>query len=366
MPVAPNLRILWNFGSLIGLCLAIQILTGLFLAIHYCPQVRSAFQSVVHIRQDVRGGWAMRAIHSNGASIFMFCIYAHIGRGIYHGSYHIVKVWIRGVGLLLLTILAAFTGYVLVWGQIRFWGATVITNLLRAIPYVGDTLVQWVWGGYSVDNPTLNRFFVFHFIVPFTIAILTVIHLVFLHQEGSSNPSSIPADSSKVTFHPYYLIKDFFGALLMFGGLGALIFHFPHILRDPDNFLPANSIRTPAHIKPEWYFLWAYAILRSVPNKLGGVLFMFRAIVVLTRLPVRVPNEFQGIVNCPPAQLAFWYLATILTGLTWIGASPVKYPYELLGQLFTLAYFIFFLLLPLITLIWFNLVGYSGPKYKQW
>nr|AFV57320.1 cytochrome b [Harpadon nehereus] len=271
LPAPSNISALWNFGSLLGLCLITQIVTGLFLAMHYTSDVATAFSSVAHICRDVNYGWMIRNLHANGASFFFICIYIHIARGLYYGSYLYMETWNIGVILLLLVMMTAFVGYVLPWGQMSFWGATVITNLLSAVPYVGGTLVEWIWGGFSVDKATLTRFFAFHFLFPFVIVAVTAIHLLFLHETGSNNPTGINSDVDKIAFHPYFIYKDLLGFVIMLAGLSALAFFYPNLLGDPDNFTPANPLVTPPHIKPEWYFLFAYAILRSIPNKLGGV-----------------------------------------------------------------------------------------------
>uniref|UniRef100_Q642W9 Cytochrome b n=1 Tax=Clymenella torquata TaxID=292503 RepID=Q642W9_CLYTO len=356
LPAPNNLSIWWNFGSLLGLCLGIQIITGILLAMHYTPHIDIAFSSVAHITRDVNYGWLMRTIHANGASLFFLCIYMHIGRGLYYGSYSYMETWNIGVILLLLTMAAAFLGYVLPWGQMSFWGATVITNLFSAIPYIGTNLVQWMWGGFAVDNATLNRFFAIHFFVPFIIAALTVIHLLFLHLTGSNNPLGIASDSDKIPFHWYYSSKDILGfiiVILMFAMLALLA---PNALGDPENFLPANPLVTPTHIKPEWYFLWAYAILRSIPNKLGGVVAMFAAVLILLTLPFTITQSRRSTSFYPLNQILFWTLITNMLLLTWIGGCPVEAPYELLGQIFTTYYFIYFMFNPILFYLWDNLL----------
>nr|BDA81284.1 cytochrome b [Rhinogobius similis] len=277
LPAPSNISAWWNFGSLLGLCLIAQIATGLFLAMHYTSDIATAFSSVAHICRDVNFGWLIRNMHANGASFFFICIYLHIGRGLYYGSYLYKETWNIGVILLLLVMMTAFVGYVLPWGQMSFWGATVITNLLSAVPYVGGTLVQWIWGGFSVDNATLTRFFAFHFLFPFVILAATVLHLLFLHETGSNNPAGLNSDADKIPFHPYFSYKDLLGFAIMLLALTSLALFSPNYLGDPDNFTPANPLVTPPHIKPEWYFLFAYAILRSIPNKLGGVLVLLQA-----------------------------------------------------------------------------------------
>lgn len=307
------------------------------MAIHYCPRVSGAFYSIAHISQDVNCGWIIRYIHANGASWFFILLYCHVGRGLYYGSYRLKETWSIGVIILVATMAAAFVGYVLVWGQIRFWGATVITNLLSAIPYIGSSLVEWVWGGFAVDNATLNRFFTFHFIIPFVLVVLAGIHVVFLHEGGSGNPLGVVSKVFKVGFHPYYSFKDLFGFGLIILGLLFISLYFPNRLGDPDNFIPANPLATPIHIKPEWYFLWAYAILRSVPNKLGGVLVIFSAILYFLVLPYRIGKSISfSFIR----QILFWGFVVNLFLLTWIGGSPVESPYEGIGQICTVNYFI--------------------------
>lgn len=352
LPAPNNLSIWWNFGSLLGLCLGVQLITGILLSIHYTPHVDLAFASVAHISRDVNYGWFLRNIHANGASWFFICIYLHVGRGLYYASYKNLETWNIGVILIILTIARAFLGYVLVWGQIRFWGATVITNLISAIPYIGKSIVEWLWGGFAVDNATLNRFFALHFLLPFAIAALTVIHLLFLHQTGSNNPLGIDSNSAKIPFHIYYRVKDILGFIIILISLLAVALFWPTSLGDPDNFLPANPLVTPAHIKPEWYFLWAYAILRSIPNKLGGVVAIFAAILVLFIIPL-INNPFiVGNQFYPGTQIIFWALVIDTVWLTWIGGCPVEAPYETLGQIFTFLYFFLHLINPIASYIW--------------
>jgi len=352
LPAPNNLSIWWNFGSLLGLCLGVQIVTGLFLAIHYTAHVDLAFSSVVHISRDVNYGWLLRSIHANGASWFFICIFLHVGRGIYYGSHLNVHTWNIGVVLLFLTIGAAFLGYVLPWGQISFWGATVITNLLSAIPYVGKIIVEWVWGGFAVDNATLTRFFTLHFFIPFIIAGLRVLHLLFLHEKGSNNPLGLRSDGDKISFHRYYSFKDLVGFVFLVMFLRILVTFAPQILRDPENFIPANPLVTPVHIQPEWYFLFAYAILRSIPNKLGGVMALAFSVAVLLILPVTYRGKFRSMVFYPVNQFLFWGFLGIFCILTWIGACPVEAPYEQIGQIFSVLYFSYFFINWLVFILW--------------
>lgn len=350
LPSPSNINIFWNLGSLLGLCLIIQIITGIFLAIHYCPRIDLAFNRVIHICRDINFGWLIRIIHANGASIFFICLYIHIGRGLYYGSYKLIETWIVGVIILFIIIATAFLGYVLPWGQISFWGATVITNLLSAIPYLGEQIVQWIWGGFAVDNATLNRFFRLHFFLPFVIIAFIIIHFLFLHQTGSNNPLGLNRNIDKIFFHPYYLLKDLIGYLIFFLVIIIIASLFPYNLRDPDNFIPANPLSTPVHIQPEWYFLFAYAILRSIPNKLGGVVALIMSIVIFFFVPLYskkfLSNQFYFL-----NKLIFWIFISLLILLTWIGIRSVEDPYIFIGQILTLLYFIYF---PLNIIIYSN------------
>nr|WRY69440.1 cytochrome b [Acanthochitona defilippii] len=352
LPSPGNLSIWWNFGSLLGLCLIIQIMTGLFLAMHYTASIDSAFFSVVHICRDVNYGWLIRAIHANGASWFFICIYLHIGRGMYYGSYINLHTWNLGVILFLLTMATAFMGYVLPWGQMSFWGATVITNLVSALPYVGKEIVQWIWGGFAVDNATLTRFFTFHYLAPFIIAAMSILHLLFLHETGSNNPLGINSDSEKITIHSFYILKDLVGFMVMSFCLMMMVFLEPNLLTDPENFIPANPLVTPVHIQPEWYFLFAYAILRSIPNKLSGVIGLLASIMILLFVPHLHLGNFRSLSFYPPSQILFWSLTSIFLILTWIGSQAVEDPFILMGQIFTLLYFSMFFMIPLSQKMW--------------
>lgn len=352
LPTPLNISIWWNFGSLLGLCLIIQIISGLFLSIHYCPNINYAFNRIIHICRDVNYGWLIRLIHINGASFFFICLYIHIGRGLYYISYKFKKVWIIGIIILFITIATAFLGYVLPWGQISFWGATVITNLISAIPYLGESIVLWIWGRFSVDNSTLNRFYSLHFILPFIILALVIIHLTFLHLTGSNNPLGTNRNLYKIPFHPYFTIKDSVGFIILIFILLILIIINPYIIGDPENFSPANPFVTPIHIQPEWYFLFAYAILRSIPNKLGGVIALFISIRIFLIIPIINNNIIFTSKFYPLNQILFWSIINIFLLLTWLGAQPVESPFIVISQIITIIYFIYFIILPLIIKLW--------------
>nr|YP_009003508.1 cytochrome b [Chthonerpeton indistinctum]AGZ18928.1 cytochrome b [Chthonerpeton indistinctum] len=345
LPTPSNISYFWNYGSLLGICLITQIITGLFLAMHYTADTTTAFSSIAHISRDVNYGWLIRNIHANGASIFFICMYLHIGRGMYYGSYLFKHTWNIGILLLLLVMATSFVGYVLPWGQMSFWGATVITNLLSATPYIGNNLVQWIWGGFAVDNATLTRFFAFHFLLPFLISGATILHLLFLHETGSSNPTGLNSNFDKVPFHPYFSYKDLLGFIIMLMALTTLATINPYLLGDPENFTPANPLMTPPHIKPEWYFLFAYAILRSIPNKLGGVLALLISIMILIIIPVLHTAKQRTMTFRPLSQLTFWFIIANTLILTWIGGQPVEDPFITIGQISSIIYFALFIIL---------------------
>jgi len=352
-PTPVNLNYFWSFGSSAGLCLVIQILTGVFLAMHYTPQIDLAFNSVEHIMRDVNNGWLIRYIHANGASIFFIVVYSHIFRGLYFGSYIYPrdKLWISGVFIFLIMMATAFMGYVLPWGQMSFWGATVITNLFSAIPVIGKTVVEWLWGGFSVNNATLNRFLSLHYLMPFLIAGLTLIHLSLLHTEGSNNPLGINFNIETISFYPYFYVKDLFSFLVLILFLSFFLFFSPNALGHPDNYIVANSLVTPPHIVPEWYFLPFYAVLRSIPNKLGGVVAMVCAILVLILLPYINISKIRSPKFRPLFSFIYWFLVFDFLLLGWVGQKPVEDPYILIGLLATLLYFG-------IILIGFPLIGF--------
>nr|YP_002916052.1 cytochrome b [Eriogyna pyretorum]ACN22010.1 cytochrome b [Eriogyna pyretorum] len=356
LPSPFNIFMWWNFGSLLALCLITQILTGLFLTMYYPANIELAFFSVNYICRNVNYGWLIRTLHANGASFFFICIYFHIGRGIYYESFNLKYTWFIGIIILFMLMATAFMGYVLPWGQMSFWGATVITNLLSAIPYLGTMLVNWIWGGFAVDNATLTRFYTFHFLLPFIILMLTMIHLLFLHQTGSNNPLGLNSNMDKIPFHPYFTYKDLIGFIILIMFLSLLTLINPYLLGDPDNFIPANPLVTPIHIQPEWYFLFAYAILRSIPNKLGGVIALIMSILILIILPMTFFKKIQGIQFYPINQIMFWIFIMMVILLTWIGARPVEAPFIITGQLLTIFYFLYFIINPLISIYWDKLL----------
>jgi len=339
-----NLNYFWNFGFLAAICLIIQLGSGIFLAMHYTPHVDLAFVSVEHIMRDVNNGWLLRYIHANGASFFFIAVYTHMFRGLFYGSYVHPRefVWCIGVIILLLMMGTAFMGYVLPWGQMSFWGATVITNLFSAIPFVGETIVYWLWGGFSVDNATLNRFFSLHYLMPFGIAGAVLLHLTALHIDGSNNPLGCISANEKVPFYPYFYIKDLFGVVVFLTIFFFFVFYAPNSLGHPDNYIPANPMVTPPHIVPEWYFLPFYAILRSIPDKLGGVLAMFAAIIILLFLPILHTSKVRSTTFRPFHKIFFWVFVVDALILGWIGQCVPETPYTEIGQFATLYYFGYF------------------------
>nr|AJG02535.1 cytochrome b [Pararge aegeria] len=356
LPTPSNISSWWNFGSLLALCLLTQIITGLFLTMYYTANIEMAFFSVNYICRNVNYGWLIRTLHANGASFFFICIYLHIGRGIYYESFNFFYTWMVGVMILFLLMATAFMGYVLPWGQMSFWGATVITNLLSAIPYLGTLLVNWIWGGFAVDNATLTRFYTFHFLLPFILLMMSMIHLLFLHQTGSNNPLGINSNLDKIPFHPFFTFKDLIGFIILIFILTFLTLTNPYLLGDPDNFIPANPLVTPIHIQPEWYFLFAYAILRSIPNKLGGVIALVMSILILMILPFTFNKKIQGIQFYPFNQILFWSMISTIILLTWIGARPVENLYVITSQLLTIYYFSYFIINPILNKFWDNLI----------
>ena len=348
-PTPKNLNYWWNFGSLAGITLVIMIVTGIILSMHYTAHVDHAFQSVERIMRDVNYGWLIRYIHANGASFFFIVVYIHIFRGLYYGSYKAPRelLWMLGVVILLLMMATAFMGYVLPWGQMSFWGATVITNLFSAIPLVGESIVTLLWGGFSVDNPTLNRFFSLHYLLPFVIVGVVVLHIIALHRFGSNNPLGIDVrgDQDTISFHPYYTVKDMFGLSVFLTIMAAVVFFLPNSMGHPDNYIPANPMVTPAHIVPEWYFLPFYAILRAVPDKLLGVLAMFAAIAVLFVLPWLDRSPVRSASFRPIYKIMFWVFLLDCVALTYLGAMPAEGIYVVLSRLCTVYYFCHFIVL---------------------
>jgi ubiquinol-cytochrome c reductase cytochrome b subunit len=346
-PTPINLNYFWSFGSSAGLCLLIQILTGIFLAMHYSPHIDLAFSSVEHIMRDVKNGWLIRYIHANGASMFFIVVYLHIFRGLYYGSYMYPRgrLWASGVVIFLLMMATAFMGYVLPWGQMSFWGATVITNLFSAIPFIGNSIVEWLWGGFSVGNATLNRFYSLHYLMPFIIVGFVFVHLSLLHKDGSNNPLGINTNIDYIPFYPYFYVKDLFSFLVLVLFFTIIVSFYPNILGHPDNYIPANPLSTPAHIVPEWYFLPFYAILRSIPDKLGGVLAMIGAILVWFLLPIINTSEIRSSKFRPIFAFTYWFLVSDFLILGWIGQKPVESPYIEVGMAATFFYFLFFIVL---------------------
>nr|YP_009413689.1 cytochrome b [Margarya oxytropoides]AQT38704.1 cytochrome b [Margarya oxytropoides] len=358
LPSPSNLSIWWNFGSLLGLCLCIQVVTGFFLSMHYIGHIDLAFSSVMHISRDVGFGWLIRVVHANGASAFFICIYLHIGRGMYYGSYVNYHTWNAGVLLLFLTMAVAFLGYVLPWGQMSFWGASAITSLLSAIPYIGKMLVEWIWGGFAIDNATLTRFFAIHFLLPFVIVVMTILHLLFFHETGSNNMLGVNSDIEKVSFHVYYSYKDLLGFIILLFLFFYLVLFFPQLLSDPENFISANPMVTPVHIQPEWYFLFIYAILRSIPNKLGGVIALVFSILILLILPLSNNSIMWSFVFYPMNQILFWFFVGVFLILTWIGSCPVEVPFSGIGQIFTCMYFMYFLVNLILYWLWDKILDF--------
>lgn len=348
LPSPKNISYWWGFGSLLGLFLVIQILTGLFLGMHYVSDLKVAFSSVDSISREVDFGWLIRRIHAKGASAFFLFLYLHMGRGIYYGSYFNTHTWFRGVTIYILSMATAFLGYVLPWGQMSYWGATVITNFFSTVPYVGTNLVQWIWGGFAVGYPTLTRFFSLHFVLPFIITAMVVIHLIFLHEKGSNNPLGLKSSGDKLPFHPYFTVKDILGFSIVLFSFFLIVISLPDYFGDPENFIEANPLVTPVHIQPEWYFLPAYAILRSIPNKLGGVIILFASIFALFLFPFISIRCNRGYFYSFTYQFLFWgWICNILV-LLWIGARPVEEPYVTIGFYRTIIYFSFFVLIPLV------------------
>nr|UZT67470.1 cytochrome b [Pujadella villari] len=351
-PAPININMMWNFGSILGVFLMLQIVTGLFLSMHYTPHVMEAFNSIVVIMHDVNYGWCMRLMHMNGASFFFFFLFLHIGRGLYFGSYMFKYTWLSGGVIFILSMAVAFLGYVLPWGQMSFWGVTVITNLVSAFPYVGSDVVFWLWGGFSINNATLNRFYTFHFILPFFVLLMVFIHLMFLHITGSNNPVGVSSNLYKIPFHIYFTIKDIEVLLVIISSFMMMCFLGPYILGDPENFIMANSMLTPIHIQPEWYFLFAYAILRAIPNKLGGVIALLLSVMIILIMPFYNYNLMQSMGFYPLNQYVYWVYINVMLLLTWVGMQPIDYPFVLISQILSLIYFMYYILMPLFFKYW--------------
>nr|YP_010394659.1 apocytochrome b [Phytophthora quercina]DAZ89096.1 TPA_asm: apocytochrome b [Phytophthora quercina] len=364
-PTPINLNYFFGFGSLAGIMLVVQILTGIFLAMHYTSHIDLAFNSVEHIMRDVNNGWLIRYTHANGASFFFIVVYVHIFRGLYYGSYITPResLWCSGVIIFILMMATAFMGYVLPWGQMSFWGATVITNLFSAIPLIGKDIVDWLWGGFAVDNPTLNRFFSLHFTFPFVIVGAVLIHLILLHEVGSNNPLGITLKTENIPFYPYFYTKDLFGLVVLFLVFFIFIFYYPNTLGHPDNYIEANPMKTPLHIVPEWYFLPFYAILRSIPNKIGGVIAMFGSLIILLTIPFTNSSEIRSTAFRPIFKICYWLLVITFLLLGWVGQCPVEYPYTEIGIISMIYYFLFFIIIiPFLGKFEAYLVRYNNDK----
>jgi quinol-cytochrome oxidoreductase complex cytochrome b subunit len=346
-PTPVSLTYAWSFGSLAGVTLIIQMVSGIFLSMHYTPNIDLAFSSIEFIMRDVPNGWLIRYIHSNGASMFFIVVYAHICRGLYYGSYMSPResLWCSGVVLLLLMMATAFTGYVLPWGQMSLWGATVITSMVTIIPVAGQYILEWFWGGYTVSKPTLARFYTLHFVLPFTIAGATLLHLALLHKVGSNSPIGSDTGTDDVPFYPYFVAKDLFAFAIYLSVFGALVLYFPNVLNHPDNCIPADSMQTPAHVVPEWYFLPYYAILRSIPHKTLGILAMLGSLFVLFLIPFINTSLIRNTTYRPLFKICFWIFIADFVVLTWVGQKPVKDYFVLTGQIATFYYFLFFIFL---------------------
>nr|QYF07845.1 cytochrome b [Proceratium itoi] len=358
LPTPINISYMWNMGSLLGISLMIQIISGFFLSMHYCPNINMAFISMIHIMQNVNYGWLMHNIHMNNASLFFIFLYLHISRGLYYNSFKLTNTWMIGVSIFLISMATAFLGYVLPWGQMSYWGATVITNLVSTIPFIGEMIVQWLWGGFSINNATLTRFYSLHFILPFMIILMIIIHLYFLHETGSSNPLGVNSNLNKIPFHIYFTLKDIFGLMIPLILLSIIILQYPYNLGDPDNFSPANPMITPIHIQPEWYFLYAYAILRSIPNKMGGVIALISSIFILYTLPLMNNNKLNSFMFYPINQLMFWMFSNIFITLTWLGTQVIETPFIQLSQLLSIIYFLYFTSMYLISKLWDQMLFY--------
>nr|YP_009266381.1 cytochrome b [Liposcelis keleri]ANJ70939.1 cytochrome b [Liposcelis sculptilimacula] len=344
LPTPSNINYMWNFGSLLGLCLFLQILTGFFLTMFYKADLNFSFFMVVHIMNNVSSGWLIRFLHASGASMFFIMCFIHLGKGMMNNSYYFWKVWFSGTILLIFLMMEAFLGYVLPWGQMSFWGATVITNLISVIPYFGPLIVEWLWGGFNVGEPTIMRFFSFHFLIPFLIVVMVMLHLMFLHESGSSNPLGVTLNIDKVSFKKFFVIKDLLTVIFFLLILVFISLKCPFFFMDPENFILANPMSTPIHIQPEWYFLFAYTILRSVPNKLGGVVLLLMSILILFILPILQKEKIKSMkFNYFKKNLFFFHIGTFIL-LTWLGMKSVELPFTLLSKVYSILYFMFYIL----------------------
>nr|YP_009183457.1 cytochrome b [Dermacentor nuttalli]ALM88067.1 cytochrome b [Dermacentor nuttalli]UNO54260.1 cytochrome b [Dermacentor silvarum] len=347
LPTPSNISYMWNFGSLLGFCLMAQIITGLFLSMNFSSDISTAFSMISHIQRDVNNGWLIRSIHANGASLFFIFLYFHVARGIYYSSFHFFKVWLSGIMIIFILMATAFLGYILPWGQMSFWGATVITNLISAIPYIGSSMTYWIWGGFSVDNNTLIRFFSLHFLLPFILLFMVLIHITLIHEKGSSNPLGISMNIDKIPFHPYFSIKDILGIFTILIMFSLIVIVYPYNLMDAENFNISNPMITPPHIQPEWYFLFAYAILRSIPNKLGGVVALMMSIIIIVSFSFSMNKKMSSFYFNNLNKILFWFLVNCFLMLTYLGAMPIEYPYDFMSKIYTSLYFLMFILIPL-------------------
>nr|YP_006576244.1 cytochrome b [Perna viridis]AFK75944.1 cytochrome b [Perna viridis]UJM44258.1 cytochrome b [Perna viridis] len=356
LPCPINLNMFWSFGSMLGLCIVIQVVSGILLSLHFIPHEAMAFDSVYHIMRDVNKGWFLRNVHVGGCSMFFVCLYVHIGRGIYYGSYLSKHVWLVGVTLFLLVMAEAFLGYSLPWGQMSFWGVTVISNLFTVIPYISQNLLFTIWGHWSVSGYTLQRFFIFHFLLPFVIIVFSTLHLFFLHENGSNNPLGISSDSMCIPFHPFYTVKDIFGFVCFGWALMYFVCVNPELVVNKINYHPADPYHTPLQVEPEWYFLFAYAMLRSIPHKLSGVLALLASVTGLYLYPFIHTGKFRSFAFYPVSQMLFWCFVVNFLSLIWVGQMPVREPFISMGQVYTGIYFSTLIFPPMLTGLWDKLI----------
>nr|AFI23550.1 cytochrome b [Peloridora minuta] len=357
LPTPSNISNWWNLGSLLGMCLILQMMTGIMVSMHYSADPQTTYTSMINIMSNVNSGWLLRCMHANGASMFFVCLYLHTGRGMFYSSYKLTTTWTIGVIILLTTMATAFLGYVLPWGQMSLWGATVITNLISTIPYIGNDVINWLWGGFSISKPTLTRFFTMHFMLPFLIITMVMIHLMFLHSTGSNNPLGLSSNLDKMPFHPPFSSSDTSSFIITLSIFIYVNLMFPLFLNDPDNFTHSNPLVTPTHIQPEWYFLFAYAILRSIPNKLGGVIALIMAITILFIMPMSEKSKFKSKAFYPFNKNLFWLFTINIVMLTWIGAQSIETPFIWMGQMMTCFHFSYFVMNPLMLKLWDNTIS---------